>query len=255
MALKELFGFGNRKVLLHNSCNIGKYDNPETSTNYEKILSELGIDFIKMEGPFTCGWLALELGYEKEFIKLARKNLKTLRDMKVGKIIVSCPECFKTLSQDYKEFMLDWDIEVVPTLNLILQKIRKRNLERDIGFDLTYHDSSYLGRYSGIYETPREILRLLGHNLIEMRYSGKNSIDSGTSGGLPETNPDLADEIAVSRLNQVLDVGTRSIVTVGMRDSEHLKRISHENNMKVTVYEISDLIAYALGMKKIEVTL
>ncbi len=256
MGLKELFGIGRAKTLFHPSCKLGKYNNPEIDDNYKKIFEKLGINFMSLDDkPFVCGSLALDLGYEKEFIKLARKNLKNLRVLGIKNIIVSCPDCYKTLIYDYKEFLLDWDIEVDLAIDLILKKLKGRRIQRDIGFDLTYHDNPYLGRYCGIYDVPREILHMLGHNLKELNYFREELIDCGSSGGLPESNPELSDEVALMRLKEAQSLGIKSLIVVGIRDYEHLKKSIISNKLPIEIYEISELVSHAIGIKRLEVVL
>jgi Fe-S oxidoreductase len=256
MGIKELLGLN--KPLLHNGCLLGKHHDKELSDDYQLLLSELGISFItdsdysKKTGlPFICGGLALELGFEKDFIKIARKNTNNLRNAGIDRIIVTCPQCFKTLSVDYKEFILDWSVRVDFVLDLVLKKISGRRLSRDIGFDLTYHDSSYLGRGMGIYDTPRKIIKLLGHTLIEMQQTRNHSIDSGSSGGLPITNPSLADSIAGLRVSHV-PKSARALVVVGMRDYSHFKKNCPPN---LLVLDVCQLVLNGLGIKKLEVVL
>ena len=47
---------------------------------------------------------------------------------------------------------------------------------------VTYHDSCYLGRNCGIYEVPRNILKLIGYQIKEMDNSKENSFCCGSCG-------------------------------------------------------------------------
>ncbi|MEK6918654.1 MAG: heterodisulfide reductase-related iron-sulfur binding cluster [Nanoarchaeota archaeon] len=258
MGIKEFFGIGKGKTLLHTGCLLGKYENLAIRNNYELIMKKLGIPFLTdkdlgLSKPFICGSLAIELGFEKEFIKIARKNLKLLRALGVTKIITTCPSCYKALLIDYKDFLMDWDLEVVNAIIPITQKMLGRRVFRDVGFDLVLHDSPYLSRYSSIIEQPRKLLSILGHTVKELHNSKVNTIDSGSSGGLPYTNPQIADEASILRLNQVKNSGFNSLVTIGIMDYEHLKRNNDKNNSGLEVLEMSQLLTHALGISKIEV--
>ena len=258
MGLKEFFGIGKGKTLLHTGCLLGKYENHDIRKNYELVLKKLGVDYVTekdlgLDKPIICGSLALDLGFEREFIKIARNNLRLLRTLGVKRIIATCPECYKSLSVDYKEFLMDWDLEVVNVIIPITQKMMGRRVFRDVGFDITLHDSPYLSRYCNIIEQPRKLLSILGHNVLELFYSKNNTLDSGSSGGLPYTNPEIADSVSLLRLQQIKNLGVRTLVTIGIRDYEHLKRNSEKNKVGVDVLEISQLLSHALGLIKMEV--
>ena len=51
------------------------------------------------------------------------------------------------------------------------------------GFDFTYHDSCYLGRYMDIFAEPRSALAAAGGRLREMERSGHESFCCGGGGG------------------------------------------------------------------------
>ncbi|MEM4736625.1 MAG: (Fe-S)-binding protein, partial [Nitrososphaeria archaeon] len=98
---------------------------------YEKILRNLGIDFIELsEVEHCCGSPTLKAGYEEDFKNLAEKNLKVFKDHSVKKIITNCPACFMVLKKYYKQILGEkWDIEVEHITQTIFKHINKNKVE------------------------------------------------------------------------------------------------------------------------------
>ena len=73
------------------------------------------------------------------------------------------------LKNIYPEFVRKWDIEVEHATIPILKELKKLKIKSREKEIVTYHDPCKLGRYSGIYEEPRETIRILGGEILEMK--------------------------------------------------------------------------------------
>ena len=217
---------------------------------YKKIFLKLGMNVIESRGINCCGLPVLEAGYEQEARKLARENFELFKKNNIKKIITNCPACCKMFVQNYAEMLPDWDIEISNLWELILYKLvsKPRLIKERIGEVVTYHDSCYLGRHCGIYDSPRRILELIGYEIKEMPDSRENSFCCGSCGGLVRVNSELADKIARQRLLQAKRIGVKKIIVASFDNYQLLKKNIGE--LDIEVLELSEVLALALGIKE-----
>jgi Fe-S oxidoreductase len=238
--IKSMLG----NTLYYPGC-LTKFALPETAENYRKIMKKIGIDFIELkELEFCCGSPVLNAGYKEEAKKLAEKNFKLFKEYGVSKIITSCPACYKFLSKDYKEFLENWDIEIEFILIPLLKYMQKNRIDSSNKERATYHDPCHLGRHSGIYEEPREILSRAGYEIIEMQNNKNNSLCCGGGGGLKTNNAKLSNEIAKKRIMQAKKIGVKKIITPCP-----LCFANMQENSDIEVEELSYSIGKSLGIE------
>lgn len=197
MSLKNFFEkLTSTNTLYYPGC-LTKMALPEIQENYKKILNNLKISYIMIsDEELCCGSPVHKAGYNEDFSDLIEKNKAIFKKYGVKKIITNCPGCFNTFRDMY-------GIEVEHMTQVIWKNIRKLNLKSFEGEKITYHDPCHLGRYSGIYEEPRLILKELGFDLKEFKQNRENALCCGAGGGLKTNAPKLANKIAKIRLKDV----------------------------------------------------
>ena len=117
------------------------------------------------------------------------------------------------MKEDYKKY-LGVDLKVIHISQLLEQLIKenKINLKGKKDLKVTYHDSCHLGRHAGEYEAPRNVINSIS-NLVEMENNRENSICCGAGGGVKSAYPELAEQMAKSRIAQAKDTGCKTLVT------------------------------------------
>lgn len=184
------------------------------------LLKQAGIDFAILAGEETCtGDPARRAGNEYLFSMLAETNVATLNGYKeqggLKIILTTCPHCFNTIKNEYPDF--GGKFEVVHHTDYLMGLVATRKLtpKNPVKARVVYHDSCYLGRHNGIYESPRELLKAIpGVELVEVDYwTKKKAMCCGAGGAQMWMEEQNKDRVNVKRTLQLLDTGAQTIAS------------------------------------------
>ena len=214
--IKTLAEDSNIDILLWVGCTGALEERSAPATrSLAKILKLAGVGFgILGNQESCCGEPARRLGNEYLFQVQAERNIKTLNDYDVKKIVTACPHGYHTLKNEYPRF--GGRFEVIHHTQLIAQLIEEGRLRIDKGTNgvVTYHDPCYLGRYNDIFQPPRQILKSLpGVKLVEMADSGRRSFCCGGGGGRMWQEENTGHRISEMRIEQAIKTGAGIIAT------------------------------------------
>jgi Fe-S oxidoreductase len=184
------------------------------------LLKRAGVDFAILGVEESCtGDPARRAGNEFLFAMLAEGNAATVKGYQdqggARTVVTTCPHCFNTLKNEYPDFGLK--VEVVHHADFLLGLVAEGKLEptERVEGRVVYHDSCYLGRYNGIYDPPREILRRIpGVELVEPEYWTKQrGLCCGAGGAQMWMEEQNQDRVNVRRTLQLLDTGATTIAS------------------------------------------
>jgi Fe-S oxidoreductase len=217
-----------------------------------KIFAQAGLDFgLLYEAERNAGNDVRRVGEEGLFEMLKEKNLQAFAKAKYRAIVTTDPHTFNTLKNEYP-----WNGDRVPVkhytevLDELLQAGRL-SLKKKLTGRATYHDPCYLGRYNGIYDPPRRVLRALGLEVVEMPRTRDRSHCCGAGGGRiwMEDKEKISERPAENRIREAAalhDVPTFVVACpkdIAMfRDA--LKTTGTEG--KLAVRDIAELVAEAM---------
>jgi Fe-S oxidoreductase len=147
-----------------------------------RLLQAAAVDFAILGPREGCtGDPARRIGNEYVFQEFAERNVATLADAGVHKIVANCPHCFNTLANEYPDF--GGSYEVIHHSQLLSQLVREGRIrpKHDAELSITYHDSCYLARHNDVLEQPRELVAAVGRP-VEMRRSRRTTFCCGAGG-------------------------------------------------------------------------
>jgi len=217
-----------------------------------KIFAQAGLDFgLLYEAERNAGNDVRRVGEEGLFEMLRDKNLQAFAKAKYRAIVTTDPHTLNTLKNEYP-----WNGNRVPVkhytevLDELLQAGRLP-LKKKLTGRVTYHDPCYLGRYNGIYDPPRRVLRALGLEIVEMPRTRDRSHCCGAGGGRiwMEDKEKIAERPAENRIREAAALGDVPTFVVAcpkdiamFRDA--IKTTGTEG--KIAVKDIAELVADAM---------
>ena len=177
---------------------------PDIQDATEKLLKLANVDYHILDDEKCCGSVLLRTGFLKEAQEQIKKNTEILKG---ETIITSCAGCYKTLTEDYD------GLDVIHISQLLNQLIKENKIKLSKNdFDVTYHDFCHLGRHCDVFDEPREVIESVA-NLVEMKNIRENSLCCGAGGGVKSAYPEIADQMAKSRIAQAKETGCETLVT------------------------------------------
>ena len=217
---------------------------------FVKILNYANVSFgVLGVEESTSGDVAKRAGNEFLFQMQALANIEVMNSYNIKKIITTCPHSFNILKNEYPD--LGGNYEVYHHSEFVYDLIESKKItisQNSIDEVMTYHDPCYLGRGNNIYNQPREIIKRLSKNFIEMPRNKRNSLCCGAGGAqmFKEAEKGSA-EINIVRTQEALDTKSKIIVTgcpfCNTMMSDGVKNI---NEGAALVKDIAEVVAESL---------
>jgi Fe-S oxidoreductase len=148
-----------------------------------RVPQKAGLDFgVMFKGENHSGNDVRRVGEEGLFEMLVEKNLSALERCQYQTIITTDPHTYNTLKNEYPFQEPQTILHYSELLEMLLAQGRL-TFTNPLNYQVTFHDPCYLGRYNGIYEAPRTVIKATGCQLVEMPRSKDLALCCGAGGG------------------------------------------------------------------------
>lgn len=218
---------------------------------FVKLLNRSNVEFAVLGTEESCtGDPAKRAGNEFLFQMQAVTNIETLNAYEIKKIVTACPHCFNTIKNEYPG--LGGNYQVMHHTQFLKSLFDDGRLTIEggqfKGKRITFHDPCYLGRANNVYEAPRDLIRKLDAELVEMKSCKSRGLCCGAGGAqmFKESEPGNK-EINVKRTEEAIEVKP-DIIAAGCpfcntMMTDGVKSTNKES--EIAVMDIAELIANA----------
>ena len=240
------------EVLFWVGC-MGSFDDraKKITKAFVRLLQKAKVNFAVLGTEESCtGDPAKRAGNEFLFQMQAVTNIEVLNGYEIKKIVTACPHCFNTIKNEYPE--LGGNYEVMHHTTFLKSLLDEGRLKVEggkfKGKRITFHDPCYLGRANNVYEAPRDLLRKLEVELIEMRKCKSEGLCCGAGGGQMFKEAESGNkEVNIERTEQAMEVKPE-IIAAGCpfcmtMMSDGVKGKNQEG--KIEVMDVAEMIANA----------
>lgn len=240
------------EVLFWVGCS-GSFDDraKRITKAFVKLLNKANVEFAVLGTEESCtGDPAKRAGNEFLFQMQAVTNIEVMNAYEIKKIVTACPHCFNTIKNEYPE--LGGNYEVMHHTQFLKSLLDEGRLTIEggkfKGKRITFHDPCYLGRGNNIYEAPRDLIRKLDAELVEMKSCKSRGLCCGAGGAQMFKEPEKGTkDINVKRTEQALETQPEIIAAgcpfCNTMMTDGIKAKEKESDVKVM--DIAELIANA----------
>jgi len=221
-----------------------------------RLLDATGLDFSYL-GPKEncCGTPMLVAGKWDVFAQTLKKNIAAVKTAGADTVVTSCPACdmmWRHVYPDWaKKLGIDYDIKTRHYSEVLSEKLKSGEFtfpERaGSPVTVTWHDSCHMGRVSGIYEPPRDVIQAIPNvNFVEMSSNRETAHCCGSVLTLIK-DPPVAAEVGKVRLDEAVEAGAEKVLALCPCCEFQLRVSADKKKVPVEVVDLARFAASALG--------
>jgi Fe-S oxidoreductase len=176
--------------------------------------------------------------------ELARHNVQHVRRVEAQRVIFTCPSCYYAWTHLYPEVADVSGIQLQHATEFLAGLLASDGPSLGpVEEVVTYHDPCDLGRKSGVYDAPREVLaRIPGLEFREIVANRENALCCGGGGDVEISDPTVSSGVAGRRLAQVQATGARYVASACQQCKRTLQEGARRHKIRVRAIDVAELV-------------
>ncbi|MGQ9506439.1 MAG: heterodisulfide reductase-related iron-sulfur binding cluster [Candidatus Bathycorpusculaceae bacterium] len=225
--------------------------NPKTAVALLKILNHAKVNFtMLMEREGCCGYVLLSTGFWDEAKKVAEENVLKVEKSGVKALVTPCAGCYYTFTRLYPKILgISLPCEIFHSSQLIDKFIKNGEVKlKNLNVTVTYHDPCSLGRHSGVFDEPRNVLKAIPDlKFTEMPLNRQLARCCGGGGGLWSFNHHVSMNCAGLRLMDLQSLNVDVLTTACPLCQINFRYTLARKSAPIEVCDIIEIVESALS--------
>jgi Fe-S oxidoreductase len=195
---------------------------------------------------YCCYGYVYDLFGESEARMQGLELYSKFKELEIERLISFCPGCEDMIKHVYPSIVEGFNIECQNIIEYLLAKYHKGELSfaNKITQRITFQDPcNWRSLDRKTYEGPRELLEILGAEVVEMKHNKEYSLCCGAP--VTESNRQLGRKIAKTRVKEAKDVDADAIAYICHGCLMGLAKPARAKNIES--YYITELVQMAIG--------
>ncbi|MCF8061571.1 MAG: (Fe-S)-binding protein [Deltaproteobacteria bacterium] len=209
-----------------------------------RIMERAGVDFTILAGEERCcGYPLIGAGVPEHVEAHRAHNLRKVQEVGAKAVVFTCPSCYHSWKASY-----DAEVELLSAPEFLERLIQEKRLPlKELRATVTYHDPCDLGRQSGVFEPPRNVLQAIpGLRLKELPNNRQMSVCCGGGGNVEMVNPELSGRVAQMKIEEIRSTGADMVVSSCQQCLRTMLTRARREKVPLVAKDLTELVMEAL---------
>ncbi|HHW07203.1 MAG TPA: (Fe-S)-binding protein [Clostridia bacterium] len=192
-----------------------------------------------------CGFPLIGAGAFSQGKEMVQRNVRKIQKLGAKRVVTTCPSCYHTLKDTYPQVLgYELPFDVMHASQFLLELINQGKLElHEVRDTVTYHDPCDLGRNSGVYDAPRQVINSIpGIEFVEMPKNREYANCCGGGGNLQAVDGDLVERIGLRRVLEGQATGAKTLLSSCQQCKRTLQNAARKHKVRIRVQDLTELV-------------